>query len=503
MNSPVAEISGIELNSGGTEGWPRSAVTASMPLIVDLDGTLTPTDTLLESGLQLFKRHPLDGLKAAFKLLKGRAALKDFVASRALIRVDRLPYCLGLLDYLRSEKKKGRRVILATGAARATAEAVATHLGIFDGIIASDEAVNVKGAIKLEAIRRAVGDDFVYAGDSKDDLPIWKSAKAAILVGTSPRISKEVRRCTAVEREFQHEDSGALVWLRVLRVHQWLKNLLLFVPLLTAFGFMNPNNLLIIGGAFVAMCLAASATYVVNDLLDVESDRIHPRKRFRPFASGQIAIPRGLALAGIMIVGALVVGGAVSREFLLALVAYVLFTSFYSWMLKGYVLIDVLTLSLLYTLRILAGSVALGIETSSWLLAFSVFLFLSLALVKRCSELVSLQRLGAEATEGRDYRVNDLLILWPFGVGSALCAVVIFGLFINAAETRARYASPQLLWLVAVGLVYWLGRLWIKTSRGEMHDDPLVYAVRDRATRFTVLAMVFTTLVAHFGFRWN
>ncbi len=195
---------------------------------------------------------------------------------------------------------------------------------------------------------------------------------------------------------------------------------------------------------------------------------------------------------------AFVLALTVSQGFFLMLLLYLVLTSAYSWGLKEYVLIDVLMLSLLYTLRILAGSVAVGIATTFWLLAFSVFMFLSLALVKRCSELVSYDQIGKAATRGRDYRVSDLAVLWPLGVGAALSAVVIFGLFISAPETQTRYATPHLLWLVAIGLIYWLARLWIKTSRGEMHHDPVIYAIKDRASRITILAIIITMLVAHF-----
>jgi 4-hydroxybenzoate polyprenyltransferase len=237
---------------------------------------------------------------------------------------------------------------------------------------------------------------------------------------------------------------------------------------------------------------------VVNDLWDLENDRAHPRKRLRPFASARIPILHGLAVAAAALVIALAVALAVSKDFLLMLVLYLVFTNAYSWVLKEHVLVDVLTLSLLYTLRILAGTVAIGVATSSWLLAFSVFMFLSLALVKRCAELVSLEQDGEGSARGRDYRVTDLAVLWPLGVGAALSAVVVFGLFISADETRERYATPQLLWLVAIGLIYWLARLWIKTSRGEMHDDPLVYAIEDPGSLAAVFAMVVVVLLAHF-----
>lgn len=467
-------------------------------LVVDLDGTLTHTDTLVESSLKYLRRSPLNLLRLPWLLLRGRAAFKRAIAAEVRLDATRLPYNAELLAWLRSEKVAGRQVVLATAADASIASSVAGHLGCFDQVLGSDGRRNLRGADKLALIRETVGDDFVYAGDHRADLPIWRAARAAVLVDVSPRVVRALRGGPPIEREFSGLRAGLADWMRALRVHQWLKNLLLFVPLLTAFSFLDPARLSKAMLAFIAFSLAASATYLVNDCWDLESDRAHARKRLRAFASGRIPILRGMGVALVSLLTALLLATFVSRGFLLLLLLYLAMTSTYSWMLKGYVLIDVLTLSLLYTLRVLAGSVAIGVTTSSWLLAFSVFIFLSLALVKRCAELVSLGAAGVETTSGRDYRVTDLAVLWPLGVGAALSAVVVFGLFISADDTRARYASPELLWLVGVGLVYWLARLWIKTSRGEMHDDPLVYALRDYGSRVTIFAMMATMVAAHF-----
>jgi 4-hydroxybenzoate polyprenyltransferase/phosphoserine phosphatase len=468
------------------------------PIIVDLDGTLTPTDTLAESLIQLSKRSPASLLRLPLWLLHGRAAFKEAVAARTKIAVDRLPYREPLLAYLRKERESGRRIVLATAAHDSIARAVATHLGLFDEVIASDNGRNLKGFAKLAACYERVGDRFVYAGDGRADIPLWNAAQAAILVAVNPRTAESVRRHVPIDKVFPREGARTVDWLRALRVHHWLKNLLLFVPLLTAFLFKDVGRILTMLIAFIAFSFAASATYVLNDLWDLENDRAHPRKRLRPFASGKIPILHGVFAAAILLLAGLLLASVVSNSFLFMLISYLGLTSAYSWFLKEHVLIDVLTLASLYVFRILAGSVAIGIETSAWLLAFSSFVFLSLALGKRCSELISLDQAGKAAVQGRDYRVSDLGVLQPLGIGAALSAVVVFGLFINDFETQVRYASPQLLWLVAIELTYWLGRTWIKISRGEMHDDPVVYAVRDRTSFLTVLAMVATVLAAHF-----
>jgi len=468
------------------------------PLVVDLDGTLTPTDTLVESLIHVIKQSPLNLLRVPLWLLKGRAGFKASIAEKTRLATESLPYRESLVTYLRAEKAQGRRIILATAAHHSIAEGVARHLGLFDQVLATTPDHNLKGHAKLKAIQKNVGESFVYAGDTQADLPIWQAAKAAILVGVPPALAATVREKTPIEREFPNEKVTLTDWLRALRVHQWLKNLLLFVPLLTAFSFMELGKWLSMGQAFLAFSMAASATYIINDLWDLDSDRLHPRKRLRPFASAKLPILHGVAVAGVGLASAFLLAYTVSTSFCLMLFAYLVLTSAYSWTLKKYVLIDAVMLSLLYTLRILAGAVAIKVATSSWLLAFSVFIFLSLALVKRCAELVSLEKSGQAMAHGRDYRVSDLTVLWPFGTGAALSAVVVFGLFISTPETQIRYATPQLLWLVAIGLVYWLGRLWIKTSRGEMHDDPVVYAIKDYGSRITIAGMLVAMLLAHF-----
>lgn len=472
-------------------------VTDSPPLVVDLDGTLTPTDTLVEAIVKLVKQSPSNLIRLPIWYKQGKTVFKSRIAAKTQLPAETLPYRESLLDYLRAQKAQGRRIILATASHKSVADKVAQHLGIFDTVIAT-ESVNLKGSNKLDAIQASLGDDFVYAGDSAADTPIWNAAKAAILVGASASTVSKVRQTTPIEAEFPQPPLKLATWARALHIHQWMKNLLIFVPMLTAFSFLNTATLSAAIMAFLAFSLAASATYVVNDLWDLDSDRVHPRKRFRPLASAEIPIANAVSVAALCLFAGLILAWLVSMPFLLILLLYLVITSSYSWALKHYVLIDVIVLSLLYTLRIFAGSVAIHVTTSTWLLAFSVFVFLSLALVKRCSELVTLKIAGGTQTSGRDYSVRDLVVLWPLGVGAAMSAVVVFGLFINAPDTADRYAGPLLLWLVALGLIYWLSRLWIKTARGEMHDDPVVYAIKDQASRIVVVMMAATMVAAHY-----
>lgn len=470
---------------------------STVPLVVDLDGTLTPTDTLVESVLLLAKHSTRDLLKLPFWLLRGREHMKSEIARRVTVSPDELPYREDLLGYLRAEKAAGRELVLATAAHRSIAEPVAAHLGLFDRVLATDASRNLKGSNKLAAIREEVGPAFAYAGDSAADLAVWEGAQAAVLVGASGAVTRAVRARHAVEKEFPRPAAGLATWRKALRMHQWAKNVLLFVPLLTAFSFL-PEDVATMLLAFLCFSGAASATYIANDLWDLGNDRRHPRKKLRPFASGALPITSGVLAALLLLAGAFGLASTINKGFVAMLLAYVILTTAYSWWLKERVLLDVLVLSMLYTMRIVTGSVAVGIHTTSWLLAFSLFVFLSLALVKRCSELQLMQQRGQASAHGRDYHVVDLAVLWPMGLASALAAVVVLGLFINAAETEGRYASPVLLWGLAAMMIYWLGRLWIKTARGEMDDDPVLYALKDRGSRAAVVLMVFIAICAHY-----
>lgn len=473
-------------------------VTTLSPLVVDLDGTLTLTDTLVESIFSLLKKNPLNLFILFGWLFTGRAEFKRRVAEKSSFSSFNLPWREDFLIWLRAQHKLGRALILATAAHEKIALDVARHLGIFNQVISTSSYVNLKGTAKLKEIQKRVGIRFSYAGDSTADLPIWRAAETAILVGASNAICREVRKRSNVEIEFANERTGLRLWMRALRVHQWLKNLLLFVPLLAAFAFHDVEKISLALIAFASFSLAASATYIFNDLWDLESDRKHPRKRNRAFASARIPLLHGAVVATVLISIALITAFLVSFAFAGMVMAYIVLTTMYSWALKSYVLIDVLMLALLYTFRVLAGSVATQINITQWLLAFSIFMFFGLALVKRCAELKSLQLAQKNFTEGRDYQVQDLVVLWPLGIGASMCSVVVFGLYIGTPNATSAYSHADLLWLVGIGLLYWNARLWIKTARGEMHDDPIVFAVRDFGSRLTLSAMVGLIIAARF-----
>jgi 4-hydroxybenzoate polyprenyltransferase/phosphoserine phosphatase len=474
----------------------RADAPGAPPLVVDLDGTFTLTDTLWECLIRLVKRAPMLLLQFPRWLAAGRASFKERVFANSGWSAQPLPLNAELLAYLH-EQSRGRRIILATAATEGIARAVVGLHKIFDDVVvASDGANNLKGDAKLKAIQERVGPRFSYAGDSRADVPIWQAATTAVLVGVPKAVRLALPKGLDIEGDFKRPRAGLKVWLKAIRVHQWLKNILVAVPMVLGLQFSVESGLAVLV-AFTAFSLLASATYLVNDLWDLDSDRAHPRKRHRPLASGVIRIPQALVAAVLLLSFGLALAATLGPRFFGLLILYLVVTSAYSWILKRYMMADVITLASLYTLRILAGSVAIDVRVTSWLLAFSVFLFLSLALIKRCAELVALEGRGEQGAAGRGYSVQDLRVLWSLGVSAGMSAVVVFGLFISAEETRQRFASPELLWLAGLGLVYWISRLWIKTSRGEMHDDPIIYALRDRNSRVTVALMLVIFSVAH------
>lgn len=467
--------------------------TNDIPLYVDLDGTLIYSDLLLESLFALLRLNPLMLFLLPWWLLKGKANLKTQIAQRVDIDVTSLPYHVPFLEFLKAEHARGRPLILATAAAHRYAVQVARHLGIFADVLASDATYNLTGDAKREAIlAHNQAQAFDYAGNERSDVAIWHRARAALVVNASDGVIGAATRVTTVAQVFDRAAGGVWRYLSALRLHQWLKNLLLFVPLLTAHAWSNHTAVGHLLLAFLAFGLAASSVYLLNDLLDLPADRLHPRKRTRPFASGALPLRHGLILIPLLVLAGLLVAALVSREFAGLLLIYLLLTTSYSLYFKNYALIDVLLLAGLYTLRVIAGAIAIQVPLSFWLLAFSVFLFFSIALLKRCTELHALHAPAA----GRDYRIGDLADLRAMGVASGYIAVLVFALFINSPEVAERYAQPQLLWLSCPALLYWISRVWIKLGRGEMHDDPLMFALRDPASWAVLLALLAVVFAA-------
>jgi 4-hydroxybenzoate polyprenyltransferase len=451
-------------------------------LCVDLDGSLVRTDLLYESTLLLAKRAPADLWSLPAWLMQGKAVLKARIAQRVGLQIGALPYNQPLLDWLRRERAAGRKLVLCTASDRRYAEQVAEHLGLFGEVLASDGRTNNGGANKAaDLVGRYGQGGFDYVGNGYADVVVWTVARRAIVVG-SEKLRVAASRVTEVERVFPPESAGLNTWLRGLRLHQWLKNLLLLLPLLGAHRWGDGAALLKVMGAFVAFGMCASAVYVVNDLFDLESDRQHPRKRHRPFAAGRISIPAGIAMALLLFALAFGVATQVSWAFTAWLLAYLVLTKVYTFILKSIPLLDCLALAGLYTLRVVAGGAAVAQPVSFWLLAFCLFLFLSLAFVKRYSELVLLVQQGKTSAHGRGYVADDRQLLQSFGVSSGFASALVLALYLNSEAVLRLYAYPDRLWFTLPVLLFWISWMWLRASRGQMHDDPVIFAVRDRAS---------------------
>jgi 4-hydroxybenzoate polyprenyltransferase/phosphoserine phosphatase len=473
------------------------AHTQSPVLCVDLDGSLLATDMLWESVLLAVKSRPSLLLIFPFWLLRGKAYLKRKIAERVKVNAAALPYRSDVLSFLVREKKAGRKIVLTTASDMRLVQPIAQHIGVFDDVIASDGELNLKGTVKQKILEDRYGSkQFDYLGDSAADLAVWESANAALLVEPSKGTLKRAMRVATVERVFHSKVSRLLAVVKALRCNQWSKNLLIFVPLLTSHEIFELGFILKALTAFVAMSFCASSIYIINDFLDVEADRQHPKKKFRPVAAGTLSIPTGAGLAAVMCLGGLVLGWQMlPLRFTGLLLVYLTLTVSYSILLKRKMVADVITLALLYTLRILIGGAAVGVAISAWLLAFSMFLFLSLAFVKRYGEIGVIHRRSDEEVPGRAYIADDKAWMSNMGGTSGYLGILVFALYINSNEVAALYRHPEVLWFACPPLLYWINRTWLLASRGKIDDDPLVFAATDRVS-YAVALLVAIAIVA-------
>jgi len=472
-----------------------NSVTTPLPLVVDLDGTLILTDLLHESTLQLLRHRPLSAFGLPLWLMRGKAALKHEIAARTEIDVTCLPYNAPLLAWLRGQREAGRRLILATASNIKFAQAVADHLGIFDAVWASDAETSLGGEAKRARLVAEFGErGYCYAGNATPDLKVWRDAAAAVVVNAPAGLLKRANALTTVEHVEPRPGSRLKAWGRGLRLHQWLKNLLVFVPLLASHRLADIHLWLATIVGFFAFGLTASSVYILNDLLDLEDDRHHRSKRNRPFASGRLSVLQGASAIPLLIAAALTLSIPLGWRFAAVLGGYYALTLLYSTWLKRVVMLDVITLALLYTVRIVAGAAAGHVQPSFWLLAFSMFIFLSLALLKRYAELIALRRAGElKKARGRGYHTEDIELLASLGGSAGYGSVLVLALYINSSAVVGLYHEPRFIWLACPMLLFWISRAWIVAHRGDMHDDPIIYAVRDRASRWVAagIALVF------------
>jgi 4-hydroxybenzoate polyprenyltransferase len=478
------------------EPQEESLLTDEPPLVVDLDGTLLRSDLLVETGISYLRDQPHRVGRLCLWLSQGKAKLKRELAQGSDIDVAVLPYNLDVVRLIEAERKRGRKIVLATASHRILAERVVHHLSLFDVVMATEGDQNLSAHAKRAALVAAFGEQgFDYAGNSSDDLPVWASARLAYVVDAPLSVERQAQELGRVAAVMRSPRSGLKVWARALRLHQWLKNLLIFVPLLAAHRYDALPMVIDAALAFFCYGLCASSVYILNDLLDLPEDRQHIRKRNRPFASGQLSVLSGLAVFPVLLVTAFLLAiWLLPGLFVSVLFTYYILTLFYSLVIKRRMVIDVITLAGLYSLRIVAGVAAIGVSLSFWLLAFSMFIFLSLALVKRYAELFQVRAQGrSDKVHGRGYYADDLGMIASLGASAGYMSVLVLAFYINDPATTRLYQHPEVIWLACPLLLTWISRVWMLAHRGHMNDDPVVFAVRDRISLSIglLLALVF------------
>jgi len=471
--------------------------TPNTPLCVDLDGTLIHSDLLLETILLLIKHNPLYIFLLPFWLLKGKAALKAEIAKRVALNPIALPYNLIFIDWLQSQRNQGRELWLCTASNFRLADAVAEHLQLFTGVLASTDDFNLGGRNKAKQLVEKFGEKgFDYCGNHRVDLAIWQVSQGAIVVNASEQVRLQAETVTEIRGIFPKTAGFLRPIFKALRLHQWAKNVLVFVPLVTAHKLGDAVAIEQALLAFLSFGVCASSVYLLNDMLDLEVDRLHPRKCKRPFASGQLSLLAGFALIPLLLLVTILSASSLPMTFWLVLASYYAMTVAYSFGLKRVVLVDTITLAGLYTIRIVAGAMAINVVLSFWLLLFSVFLFLSLALVKRYAELDAMQRQGKLKAAGRGYHIEDLPILHSLGTSAGYLCVLVLALYINSPAVESLYRHPQVIWFLCVLLLYWISRVWLKSHRGKMHDDPVIFALKDRISLIVGILAVITVFLA-------
>lgn len=466
------------------------------PLVVDLDGTLVRTDLLYESFFGSIGPGKALPIRLFREFAKGRAALKHFLANESILDYETLPYDQNVLDLIGKAKAAGHPVYLATASHESHARAISEHLGIFDGVFASDAVTNLKGAAKARKLVEVFGEKgFDYVGNSYDDLAVWAHADTSYTIRTPASVKSKL---ASVSSDIVHVDSPAVslrTWFKAMRVHQYTKNLLLFVPMFTAHRIdLWTFSLAVLG--VLAFSLCASSVYLLNDLVDLKADRAHLSKRNRPFANGDLPIEVAGILVPCLLIASCLVALLVSWQFLACLLGYFILTTAYTFWLKSKMIVDVVVLAMLYTARILAGGVATGVMVSEWLLAFSIFIFTSLALMKRYVELTALVEKNLPDPKNRNYKTGDLPIVSALAAASAMNSVTIFALYLSQSAMIKSYSRPWALWAICPILLYWLARALMMAHRRTMDDDPVVFAIRDRVSRIAIVCMVVVVLIA-------
>ena len=478
----------------------QNATPSAIPLVVDLDLTLISTDSLWEMCFNCLRKD----LRALFLLplwaAKGPLHLKNELTKHVHLAPYNLPYRPEVLEYINTAIAERRIVVLATAAHRSIAQSVSNHLELFDYVLATDEVRNLKGSSKADAIETLLGhSDYEYLGDSKADIPIWARCSQASVVADTEKAAKKLLSLAQKDNPTKIFPTQNAKWptlFKGLRIYQWVKNALLFLPLLLSHQFTNLQGFIQTSLAFLAFSVVASSGYLINDLLDLEADRQHPKKKHRPLASGALSIPKALSIIPLLLCGAASLCFFLPPAFAGLLLLYFITTQTYSFVLKKLAIIDVIVLAGLYTLRILAGAAASNTSASTWLLTFSLFFFTSLAFLKRRTEIAKMTDDGLRSLKRRGYDSQDAPLLTIAGIAAGYTSVLVLGLYLNSPKVLTLYANPSTIWLILPILLYWLTRVWLLGQRGQMDHDPVVFALGDRVSHYSGILCIIIILLA-------
>ena len=477
-------------------GGSAIAVEHPRPLVVDLDGTLVATDMLLETLLAVLGRNPAALIRPLLALRHGKAALKQAAAAAGRFDPAVLPYDDAVLRRIHAARAAGRKVFLATASDTVVAQAIADHLGLFDGVFCSDGRRNLAASAKAEQLVEAFGrGGFDYIGNDTADLPVWREAGTCIAARATPGVERRLRALNPQAEFLPRPRLAAKPWLKCLRVHQYAKNALILTPLFTAHAF-DLASLGLAMLAILAFSLAASGNYILNDLIDLGADRQHRSKRTRPLASGRIPLGQGIAAVPVLLASGGLLAALISMQFLAVLLGYLATSMLYSFWLKRVLLVDVVVLALLYVARVIAGAAAIAVPLSHWFLGFALFVFTCLALIKRYIECAEQLRRGAATVPRRAYAAMDAEALLQLAAAAGFNSITVLALYVSSDAVGNAYARPELLWLLCPIMTYWIARVVLLAHRGAVHDDPLVFALTDRASLVTAALAAMAVLIA-------
>jgi len=470
-----------------------------MYLIVDLDNSLLKIDLFKDALGRSLLQQPLVFLKTVALALKNRAKAKIYISKQINIELPTLPFNKKVIDIINDYREKGYKIVLATGASSHYAGPISNYLGLFDKVMATDETINNTGLNKLNAIKNEIDGDYIYVGDSKKDIPIWLHCKKAILVGAKTNIIKKlIENNVEIIDIMKKEKSNFRILLKQIRIHQWSKNLLLFVPALSSYQIMMPGILINALTGFIAFSLLASSIYVFNDIVDIDHDRKHPKKKNRPIAAGELSIFNAYVILLVCLMGGGLLAQYLGNTFFLVVVIYIVLNLLYSFYLKKAIILDVILLMSFYIIRLIAGHTPDAIPLSPWLLSFSMFLFFSLGFLKRYADTIIIRENNASLLDGRGYSIDDGNMLMLLGVGSGLVSALVLTLYTGSEQVKVFYATPMLLVGLSPIMLYWISRIWLMAERGVIESDPVLFAIKDPHSYIVVFCSLLIILLSKY-----